>query len=68
MNEEEILKRLDAGESACDLSIEKYRKLYCKVMNGKDLYPSDIDGNSCALCHKYIKKELFCDNCPFAKK
>lgn len=37
MRKEDMLKKIEAGESPVDISIEKYRELQCKVLDGEEI-------------------------------
>jgi len=61
MNKEEMTDKLDAGESPSDISIEKYRELYCKVMLNKPINKADMQSDTCALCKT---NSGCCEDCP----
>jgi hypothetical protein len=64
MKQSEIKKRLEAGESPTDLSVEKYRKLQCRVMKGEKLIPDDMQSDTCALCQSCDSR---CGECALTK-
>jgi len=63
MKEEEMKQRLEAGENAIDISIDKWVKLQQKAHAQGVVYDGFFN-NTCALCHVHSNK---CGNCVLGK-
>jgi len=69
MREDEVVKRLAAGEDAIDLSIEKWKRVRAYMATGKPLpvgahvssKTSHVSSKTCALCICYNEE---CSECP----
>jgi len=65
MNREEMLTRLEKGEDALELSIEKWQDI---KKSGEAV---KIGFSNCALCHLYntqANHTAYCEGCPIYEK
>jgi len=62
----EMSIRLESGEDALDLSIEKWERIALWGLAGNSIFYKDYEAASCGLCHLYLYNSLErCGKCPY---